>query len=540
MCVEMQPQAAMSARARWSIVAIIAFAVGLSWLVRFGCDDAWISFHYARGLARGDGLTWFGSHVEGYTNFLWVLWIAIGVAVRADPLVWAWVGSLAALACTASVVAQIVWLRTRRESAAIVAVVLLATNFTFIAFGTSGLETMMQAALLAALWWQVEVLRRGVEPTVKRLALASITSAFALMVRLDSTIFVAPLAGVLALELVRKRATVRAWLACVGPAVLIVGSWLAWKLGYYGDVIPNTAHAKLAWSTDTLRGGVRYLAKFAWAYQLWLPLLVAIVIAVVRRRIESGLAATLATVWCAYVVAVGGDFMEFRFLVVALVPIATIVAGVLTEPATRGPRVELRAAASVAVLAALSWHHAATFESDADCDTIQDMASFYGKIADNDWSRLGGPLRRLAGTGATLASQSAGAIPYFSDLPTVDQLGLDDAWIARHGDPAPPDMRRPGHQRYAPLSYLIERRVSFVIAAAQLVPHGSLPSLTRAYLVAWITESFATPVSLTGPFDVVAVPLDHGADLLLWYLTPTPAIDARLAELGWARRRIDP
>lgn len=534
----MQPPVAMSARTRWIIVAIIALAVGLGWLIRFGCDDAWISFQYARSFVRGNGLTWFGSHVEGYTNFLWVLWSALGFLMHIDPLTWAWTGSLCALAWTLSLVARIVWIRTGRESATIAAVALLAVNFTFIAFGTSGLETMAQAAFLATLWWQVEVLRRAAPMATARLALVSLTSALALMVRLDSAIFVAVLGVVLATQLVRQRASLRAWLALATPAALIVGVWLGWKVGYYGALVPNTARAKLAWSSDTLRGGVAYFAKFAWAYQLWLPLLVALGISAARRRIESGIAVALTAAWCAYVICVGGDFMEFRFFVVALVPISVIVANLLTTPSTRGPRAEVRAAASVIVLAAISWHHAATFESDADCDTIQAMGTFYGKIADNEWGRLGAPLARLAGTGATLASQSAGAIPYFSDLPTIDQLGLNDAWVARHGDPAPPDMRRPGHQRYAPWSYLTQHRVSFVVAAAQLVPPGSLATLTRSYLVAWITESFATPVSLTGPIDVVAVPLDHGADLLLWYMTPTPAIDARLAELGWMRRRL--
>lgn len=530
----------MSARARWIIAAVIVLAVGLGWLVRFGCDDAWISFNYARSLVRGDGLTWFGTPVEGYTNFLWVLWVALGLALHLDPLVWAWTGSLTALACTLILVARIAWLRTRRESAAIAAVVLLATNFTFVSFGTSGLETMGQAALLTALWWQVEELRLGSPPmAASRIAMASLTSALALMIRLDSAIVIAILAAVLAADLVRKRAPGRAWLAFTAPGALLVGAWVAWKLAYYGAVLPNTAYAKVAWSSETLRGGARFFGKFAWEYQLWIPLVIALGIAAVRRRSESGLPAALAAAWCAYVIGVGGDFMEFRFFVVALVPIALIVANLVTTPSTRGIRVELRVAAVVAMFAAVSWRHAATFESDADCDTIQAMGTFYGKIAGNDWGRLGAPLAKLEGTGATLASQSAGAIPYFADLPTIDQLGLNDAWIARHGDPAPPDMRRPGHQRYAPLSYLLEQRVSFVVAAGQLVPPGALPTVTRDYLVAWITESFATPVTLTGPIDVVAVPLDHGADLLLWYLTPTPAIDAQLARLGWARRRLN-
>src|SRR5258708_26013081 len=41
-------------------------------------DDAMISMRYASNLAHGHGLVWNagGAHVEGYTNFLWALWMA--------------------------------------------------------------------------------------------------------------------------------------------------------------------------------------------------------------------------------------------------------------------------------------------------------------------------------------------------------------------------------------------------------------------------------------------------------------------------------
>ena len=40
-------------------------------------DDAYISYRYARNLADGVGLVWNpGEHVEGYSNFLWVVILA--------------------------------------------------------------------------------------------------------------------------------------------------------------------------------------------------------------------------------------------------------------------------------------------------------------------------------------------------------------------------------------------------------------------------------------------------------------------------------
>lgn len=41
-------------------------------------DDAMISMRYARNLAEGYGLVWNpGERVEGYTNPLWTLWMAL-------------------------------------------------------------------------------------------------------------------------------------------------------------------------------------------------------------------------------------------------------------------------------------------------------------------------------------------------------------------------------------------------------------------------------------------------------------------------------
>ena len=53
----------------------------------------------------------------------------------------------------------------------------------------------------------------------------------------------------------------------------------------------------------------------------------------------------------------------------------------------------------------------------------------------------------------------AGALPYYSDLPTIVRRGLNDIYIARiplkqHG--------KIGHERHVPYKYLAERRVVMV------------------------------------------------------------------------------
>ena len=68
-----------------AVIVGLAAAAWVSWT----CDDAFISYRYARNLVEGSGLVYNpGERVEGYTNLLWTLWIAAGLALHVDPETW--------------------------------------------------------------------------------------------------------------------------------------------------------------------------------------------------------------------------------------------------------------------------------------------------------------------------------------------------------------------------------------------------------------------------------------------------------------------
>jgi hypothetical protein len=78
---------------RWPLLAVVLIGVCAAGLLihalsyNYVVDDAYISFRYARNLTEGRGLVFNpGERVEGYTNFLWVLVIALGIGLRSDPV----------------------------------------------------------------------------------------------------------------------------------------------------------------------------------------------------------------------------------------------------------------------------------------------------------------------------------------------------------------------------------------------------------------------------------------------------------------------
>jgi len=71
-------------------VFLILFALFALFMLGLGVcvqEDAFISFRYASNLIQGHGLVYnVGERVEGYTNFLWTLLLAGGMALGADPV----------------------------------------------------------------------------------------------------------------------------------------------------------------------------------------------------------------------------------------------------------------------------------------------------------------------------------------------------------------------------------------------------------------------------------------------------------------------
>lgn len=533
-------------RTRLVLVGIVLIAIAIAWAIRFGCDDAFISFVYSRGLVRGDGLTWFGDAIEGYTNFSWVLWIAGGLLVGVDPLVWAWLGSLASLGFVLVGVFRLVRTRAGSETAALCATALVASNYTVLAYGTSGLETMFQTALLTWATLHCEQLRRE-DPTPRRLAILSVLASLALWTRLDSAVVCAVLAAVTVHRLVRARASRACWLAAIIPAVVLVGGWLAWKLYYYGDLLPNTFHAKVGITGDTLGHGVAFVWTFLWRYALWPLVAVAIAVAMLRKRMDAWMSAAIVIAWFAYVIVVGGDFMEFRFFVPIMPAIAAVIAEGVTAPtgSPRVPNAELRAGVAVAISIAGSWHHASTMPfvaADKTYDSVSALGTFYGLAPGGRWDIAGNALGSvLHGTTATLACNGVGAIPYFSDVYTVDQLGLTDAWVARNGERPPTVFLRPGHQRFATYDYLVSRQVSFVIGTPTIIETGSLAQAPLQQMIPYWMTNFIGPAgqqSIPPVVDLVAAPLMPGRSLLMLYLTPRDDVTAAIQAAGWERRRV--
>lgn len=288
------------------------------WEYRFLCDDAYIEFRYAANLVRGWGLTWNPPPfvpVEGYTSFLWVVllagvWAITGVEPP-DAAIWLSLGlSLGSLA----IVIERVLARPADGRwawpTAVVTVLLVVTNRTFLAWSSSGLETALFTFLF--LGW----VRAGLAES-RVFTLAS-WAGLAALARPDGLLFVG-LTGLYGVWEAR-RASKR--LLMLLPLLLPLVHTL-WRHGYYGMWLPNTYYAKHVAPWPEV--GAAYVAAFIleYGYIVWL-IVAAVAIVRVRRFALSSTALVVTGVFghfLYYTAIIGGDHFEFRVyqpLVVAL------------------------------------------------------------------------------------------------------------------------------------------------------------------------------------------------------------------------------
>lgn len=491
------------------LLVAAALVVGYIVVVRNASlfDDAYISFRYARNFAEGNGLVWnLGERVEGYTNFLWTL--LIGVLHRVTPWEAPGIGLSLSLLCFGANL-LVVWRLGRRLVVGHgeapgpwgghlpLAVVLLAVHGVFTDYGTSGMETMAGSLLI-----NLGVLFLVAPGFRTRHALgAGVMLVLAALTRPDHGLFyaaggLAVLAGQVApvrhaLRRWRERGpregALRLWLDGVRPVAAYAlpftgyALYLAWKIQYYGQLLPNTYYAKSAgipWWDQC----IYYTSAFVLGTHAWIPLLLALAWVLWPTRAAASLRFKVFLVpavvlYAGYITRVGGDFIYGRFFV-PLVPLLFLGAEALIHRLARGRARWRMAAAALAVGLLLATTQALP---------LHDVKERDEKWGFTDWTpiwnldRLFPP--RVDGRGyqtgkffgdkfhdrdidLVIATSGIGMVGYYSRITLIDVRGLTDTEIAhttlkRRG-------KTPGHEKSPPKGYLDERGVQLVHMRAGL------------------------------------------------------------------------
>jgi len=510
------------------VPGVVAFALAAAVLLvharaylPFFADDGFISLRYAQRLLEGRGLTWNdGERVEGYSNLLWVLGCA-GLGALGVDLVSAarWLGQASALAALAALPATFwharlerskaepkpgkpqttqrprkgegVGAEVRREEGAcesmipsLVPALVLALSGSLAVWSVGGLEQPLVAALLA--WGLYGVFRllpgqAAGHTQTRAWTLAGLPFALLCWTRPDG-ILVAGLVGVGVLVAGHSRGLGgslrqlrRTWFAATGWLMLLpiaaVLLQTGFRLIYYGAWIPNPGSAKLAFTVERWTSGGQYLLDALGPHKALVALAATSLLPLLRSpKARSRLLVLMAPAvgWSLYVLAIGGDiFPARRHLVVPLVLAAFALGEGLIW--LEGLRRRVRAWASFAVAGCLALYCADQATDPQNVRAREERWEWDGKVIGSFLHRHFGP------SGTRLATDSAGALPYFSRLTTIDMLGLNDRYLSTH---RPADFGRGalGHE-LGDGAYVLGRQPDLVIFG---LPYGERRALYRS------------------------------------------------------------
>ena len=436
---------------------------------RWMVDDAFISFRYAENLVDGLGLVFnAGERVEGYTNLLWVLLLALchGLGLS-TPLAAQTLGVLAGGGAVLVLHRLASALRRDQLSGGVVALfapAMLACSHNFVLWSLSGMETTLFTLLIVAGYLPV----LSGQPTSRRAATAGALLALASLTRPDGALLAVCAAGC---WLARHRRLDRRLALVLGLPLACVAAHLAFRLGYYGHPFPNTFYAKVGLGLSQLERGLEYLQSYAATYTWYLPL---VLLAPVGRRHRAALGAALAVVliYAGYLVYAGGDGLIGYRLVLPVVPLILLLlqAGLdrlLGWGQATGQRHLAAAVILLAMLGCLANAGYQTFGGQVHQLVQEDRVVKCGEPIGRYFKHHGKP-------GQVLAVNTAGSIPYHARaLVAIDMLGLTDEHIAHK---QMPDFGHGavGHEKFDG-AYVISRRPDYLVFGFSCNTLGEFP-----------------------------------------------------------------
>jgi hypothetical protein len=314
----------------------------------------------------------------------------------------------------------------------------------------------------------------------------------------------------------------------------VVVPYFLWRWQYYGTLFPNPYYLRTGGDVYQQLRGLFYTANFIVNFGGLLLFAAPLLLLVLRDPARNGARAYLATcvmVFTTYVVWVGGDYMPMvRFFIPIAAPLlflqletaAEIVARVLPSRTSvlHATPVDSGFAASDV---SMSSGQRAVFAILASCIVLSGLLPTLNSrrqprnratLADvqvEQWTLAGRWLNANVPKGTLLAAEPVGALGYFSQLPIVDMLGVNDEHIAHlpvdnlgHGTA--------GHEK-GDFAYVLSR-------CPQLIFRGVWPDTTRAgeHLSYPDGVSYTLRCVSLGPGPVAnAVGEVRSTELFLWY-----------------------
>lgn len=428
-------------------------------------DDAMISMRYAWNLANGNGLVWNpGERVEGYTNLLMTLLMAVVIKIAHDRVVSVLVMHIIGMAISVGIAFTVrrFYCSVLREDAnrnwweSILVFLAVLTYFPLHFWSVAGMETGLLTLLLTLSFLFFLKSEKTEKQTDAMIAAGFFGAAF--LTRNDAMIYMMPMAVTMLYRLVKnfhvpKLKTYVMFFLILGVFVFIQEII---RITYYGNLMPNTYTLKVTGLPIDIRlqNGWMFILHYLKANWHWLIIFIFSIgfnwkNSVIKMIGGAFFIAIFYQVW------VGGDPWTLGRMMAPMTPLAFAVIVYTLSTIAAMIRLDRQKTMSASfhqitvcllvllLVFSINWKY-------KDSVLARTPYNLYMREQINTAIAL----RAVTEPSATIGVFWAGVLPYYSDLRAIDFLGKSDPVIALT-DPVVADTPDeigmnsiPGHNKY--------------------------------------------------------------------------------------------
>jgi len=244
--------------------------------------------------------------------------------------------------------------------------------------------------------------------------------------------------------------------------IIIYGAYFYWRFHYYGFIFPNTFYAKTGGGAYQLLRGLEYLERFM-LFTKW-PILIGLSLTSLFKPSRFPVIYLLMLVisFSSYIVFIGGDFLGmFRFFVPILPLMAILVQeGIISFGQwlikLRHPTLVKK---SVITLCSFILVFLLAQGMSYSIKSPEYERILFHKKVTSSHAAIGKWLQQYASSAETLASVAIGAISYYSELNSIDRLGITDVQVA-HRKMSHMGKGTAGHEKRN-LGYVLSRKPTY-------------------------------------------------------------------------------
>jgi arabinofuranosyltransferase len=375
-------------------------------------DDAYITLRFSKNLILGNGPVFnVGERVEGYSNFSWmVLLAAFGWAGAAMEMAMKYLSLISGL-CVLALTWKLSSNYFKSNLAIVTPLILLGTSAFFAVWAVDGLETMFYTMLLTLLVYLLT--------SEKNNALwIGIIAGLIALTRPEGIMF-----SLIAVSYLTFRKGYLSGLKALALVALFAGGYEIFRYYYFGQLVSNTALAKVHMGADTIVDGLRYLLTYneGSGYLLLPAALIGAFAAKKNSQLLIPISFVLAQIF--FLMVSGGDFMHaYRFIIPVMPCIVLLCASSVEILYAKMYRKIALLTLVLIVTSQTYFQYASLPEKHISWDnltyrssTLFTIANFLSQHSDrNDWILL----------------SEAGIIPYYVDAKIMDYIGLVTSYNA--------------------------------------------------------------------------------------------------------------